>query len=178
MPGGGGQTTRLPSLGPNASAVRPEAGGGNDDEDDSLLVDAELLKYWEAAAGENGVEMPMSMTQSKKKKGGQEEASSMMNMTFDAFKGDMKERKTGTGALSRPLHGINSVDKSFYGLLHTSQVGALISEDTRANWALLTRSLASAGGDSRSVSTPPLHLITAVITTGPLAPHPCTSSLL
>ena len=150
-PGGRGDVTRLPSLSMHSRpSMHPEAGGG--DEDDSLLVDAELLKYWEAAAGEAGEEFPMFQTKKKKSAVDASAHVEPQNQTFDQFKSDMKERKSGTGALSRPLHGINSVDKSFYGLLHTSSVGVLIQEDTRANWAMLTRSLASAGANNKSAS--------------------------
>ena len=43
-------------------------------------------------------------------------------MSFDQYKMELKERASGVGAFSRPLHGINSVDKSFYGILHESDV--------------------------------------------------------
>jgi ankyrin repeat protein len=156
--------TRLPALYPDTvelgdgRAVTPEATGGGDDPE-SLLVDAELLKYWESVAGEapEGMEVPSMFStvgDQKKKKKKTENAAPMAlgNQTFDQYKADIKERKTGTGALSRPLHGINSVDKSFYGLIHESEVGSLIRDETRENWTQLTRSLANTGGTKESAT--------------------------
>ena len=156
--------TRLPAIAQQSPApdafggASPEASGENDAE--SMLVDAELLKYWESVAGEapEGVDMPSMFSTgggSKKAKKTSENTAPTGHdghQTFDQYKADIKERKTGTGALSRPLHGINSVDKSFYGLIHESDVGGLIREDTRENWSQLTRSLATAGGTNKSAA--------------------------
>eukprot|EP01043_Picozoa_sp_COSAG02_P038580 COSAG02_NODE_2985_length_7617_cov_28.128226_3_plen_1254_part_00 len=153
--------TRLPALYPETANPDPDIqndDGGDDP--DSLLVDAELLKYWESVAGEapEGTEVPSMFStigdqkKKKKKKTSENGAMGLGHQTFDQYKADIKERKTGTGALSRPLHGINSVDKSFYGLIHESEVSALIRDDTRENWTQLTRSLANTGGTKESAA--------------------------
>lgn len=152
--------TRLPALYPETVDRRNNSQNDDDDDDpDSLLVDAELLKYWESVAGEapEGTQVPSMFSnvgdqKKKKKKSDNGAPVALGHQTFDQYKADIKERKTGTGALSRPLHGINSVDKSFYGLIHESEVGALIRDDTRENWTQLTRSLANTGGTKESAT--------------------------
>ena len=44
------------------------------------------------------------------------------------------------------------MDKSFYGILHESNIAEQIRDDTRENWSALTHSLANAGGDHKAAA--------------------------